>query len=257
MQPASVFIMDVSNSSTAFSGEELSDYLAEIEGWIKQWFQNSGPIQVKHRSGDELIFLANGFSTAFITAFFVSRLWKFESNQPYFGLAFGSIDKDVKEIDIEKWIHPLVKQARIANDFLKKEQKNRETFLFQLTASGEGEEIGYVIPELEALINGTLRLQHALAVMQTDIQKLVGSLYLIYEKQKAVAELLGRSAPTIYSHYKKGHSEQILGSYREVASVLDSLQAKAFEHADHRRSKLLEEKIRHHVKDHVRNVFNF
>jgi hypothetical protein len=246
MEPASVFIMDVSKSSSAEFGENLSKYLDELEGLIKDWFEGYGPIQVKHRSGDEIIFLANGYSAAFVTAFFISRFWKFDDNKPYFGLAYGVIDKNVEGIDIEKWIHPLVKQARIANDSLKK-QKERESFLFQ----GNDQ-----TPELQTLLNGMLKLQHALNAHQTDVQRLVCSLYLVYEKQNAVAELLKRSAPTIYSHFKKGHSEQLLGSYREIASVLDSLQAKEFEGLVKNNANLLEEKIRFEVKGRVEKVLN-
>ena len=246
MRPVSVFIMDVTESSSAEHREELSDYIADIGGWVKEWFQNFASVQVKHRSGDELIFVADGYSSAFITAFFISRIWKFENNKPYFGLAFGSIDKRVDEIDIEKWIHPLVKQARTANDTLKK-QKDRESFLF------EGNNQNF---ELQTLLNGILKLQHALVIQQTEVQRLVCSLYLVYEKQNAVAELMKRSAPTIYSHFKKGHSEQVLGSYRAIANVLDSLHAKEFEELEKYKPNILEDKIRDYIKGQVQEIFS-
>jgi hypothetical protein len=246
MRPVSVFIMDVTESSSAKHREELSDYIEDIEEWVKAWFQNFASIQVKHRSGDELILIADGYSSAFITAFFISRIWKFENNKPYFGLAFGSIDKSVDEIDIEKWIHPLVKQARTANDTLKK-QKDRESFCFE----GNNQN-----PELQTLLNGMLTLQHALDIQQTEVQRLVCSLYLVYEKQNAVAELMKRSAPTIYSHFKKGHSEQVLGSYRAIANVLDSLHAKEFEQLEKHQTKILEENIRSNIKGQIKKFFS-
>lgn len=248
MQPASIFIMDISKSSSAELGEELSNYLTDIQEWIKKWFQGYGNIQVRHRSGDELIFLAEGYATAFVTAFFISRLWKFENNKPYFGLAFGSIDKSIEEIDIEKWIHPVVKQARLANDFLKK-QKDRETFHFDVNGNIHEN-------ELMTMLNGMLRLQNALSQLQTDVQRLVCSLYLVYEKQNAVADLLERSAPTIYSHFKKGHSELVLGSYQEISNVLASLQAKEFGNSAGCKPELLEVNIRNHVKGLLKDVFN-
>jgi hypothetical protein len=248
MQPASIFIMDISKSSSAELGEKLSVYLTDIEEWINKWFQGYGHIQVRHRSGDELIFLAEGYAPAFVTAFFISRLWKFQNNKPYFGLAFGSIDKNIEEIDIEKWIHPVVKEARLANDFLKK-QKERDTFHFDL--NGNMHEY-----ELVTLLNGMLKLQNALSQQQTDVQRLVCSLYLVYEKQNAIAELLERSAPTIYSHFKKGHSELVLGSYREISRVLASLQAKEFRGSTECNPELLEENIRNHVKGQLKDVFN-
>ncbi|WP_423406990.1 hypothetical protein AABM38_14015 [Heyndrickxia sp. MSNUG] len=248
MQPASIFIMDISKSSSAELGEKLSSYLSDIEEWINKWFHGYGHIQVRHRSGDELIFLAEGYATAFVTAFFISRLWKFENNKPYFGMAFGSIDKSIEEIDIEKWIHPVVKQARLANDFLKK-QKERETFHFDLDGNIH-------VHELVTLLNGMLKLQNALSKQQTDVQRLVCSLYLVYEKQNVIAELLERSAPTIYSHYKKGHSELVLGSYQEVSRVLASLQTKEFGDATACNPDLLEGNIRKHVKGLLNDVFN-
>jgi hypothetical protein len=247
MQPASVFIMDISKSSSAELGEELSDFLADIESWIHTWFKGYGHYHVRHRSGDELIFLAGGYATAFVIAFFISRLWKYENNKPYFGLTFGSIDKSIDEIDIEKWIHPLVKEARQANDVLKK-QKERENFHFKLDSN-------LIDDELVTLLNGLLKLQHALNKQQTDVQRLVCSLYLVLEKQNAVAELLNRSAPTIYSHFKKGHSELVLGSYHEIAAVLTSLEKKEFSNSVEPKTKLLEDNIRNHIKGLVKIVY--
>lgn len=247
MQPVSVFIMDVTKSSSAGSGEELSSYISLLETRINNWYENNGAVQVKHRSGDELILLAEGYSSAFITAFYISLLWKFQKNPPYFGLAYGSLDKKVREIDIEKWIHPLVKHARNANDHLKK-QKGRESFFFQ----GQDSE-----PNLQTLINSMLMLQHALRMEQTDVQQLVCSLYLIYGKQNTVAQLLGRTAPTVYSHFKKGHCEQIIQSFLDIVGVLDAHQAKEFSQLANSQSKTLEESIRINIKSQVHDIFSF
>ncbi|MDQ0411879.1 hypothetical protein [Mesobacillus stamsii] len=242
MRPASVFIMDVSNSSSVENGETLSNYIGQLESTVKKWYGNSGSIQVHHRAGDELIFLAEGYSTAFITAFYISRIWKFQQNAPYFGLSFGNIEKSIEAIEIEKWIHPIVKQARIANEHLKK-QKDRESFFF-LTDGRQ--------PEHQILMNGMLSLQNVLITHQTDIQRLVCSLYLIYGKQKAVADILGRSAPTVYSHFKKGHSEQVLKSFQDIVSVLESLQRRNY--ADSENS--VEVKIKDDIKSQLREVFS-
>ena len=247
MKPVSVFIMDVTKSSSAGYGEELSNYLAQLETYIGDWYGKIGSVQVKHRSGDELILLSEGYSSAFITAFYVSSLWKYEKNLPYFGLTYGSLDKKVEEIDIEKWIHPLVKQAKNANDHLKK-QKDRESFHFQLND---------VEPGLQTLINSMLMLQHVLRMEQTQVQRLVCSLYLIYGKQNAVAELLDRSAPTVYSHFKKGHCEQILRGFRDIVSVLDDRQAKEFPEMGNSQTKVLEDSIRTNMKSQVQNIFSF
>jgi hypothetical protein len=246
MQPASVFIMDVSNSSAAESAEELSLYIANIEGWINEWFWGTVSVKVKHRAGDELILLAEGYASAFVAAFYISRIWRYGKNRPYFGLSFGSIEKEVNKIDLEKWIHPLVKQARLANELLKK-QKEREAFRFKNDESPN-------YSEYFTLVNGVLKLQHALFLEQTEVQRLVCSLYLIYEKQNTVAKLLDKSAPTIYSHFKKGHSEVILGSYHEIVNVLCSIQDKDFKSAKNDIWRL-EERIQEHLKNRVHKVF--
>lgn len=255
MRPVSIFIMDVSKSSAVSSGEELSAYLSEIEKYIKRWFQDYDSIQISHRSGDELIFLANGFSTAFVTAFFITRLWKFENNQPYFGLAFGSMSQSVESIEIEKWVHPLANLARIANDSLKNDHKSRGSFLFQTALSPRVQGLEFTTAEIGTLLNGMLKLQQALKDQQTDIQRLVCSLYSVYKRQNVVSEFLGRSAPTIYSHFKKGHCELILNSYREIADVLDSLQSKQFADSTSNRSEMLESRIRNHIMDEVNQIF--
>ncbi|WP_079509313.1 hypothetical protein [Mesobacillus jeotgali] len=242
MTSASVFIMDVSNSSSVENGETLSRYLGQLESTIKTWYGKSVSVQVSHRAGDELILLAEGYSSAFITAFYISRIWKYKHNSPYFGLSFGHIEKSIETIDIEKWIHPIVKQARTANERLKK-QKDRESFFF-LTDDDE--------PGIQVLMNGMLSLQHVISTQQTDIQRLVCSLYLIYRKQNAVADILGKSAPTVYSHFKKGHSEQVLKSFQEIVSVLESLQKRTSADLEHR----IEVKIKNDLKSQVREVFS-
>ena len=105
------------------------------------------------------------------------------------------------------------------------------------------------------LLNRVLKLQHALNKQQTDVQRLVCSLYLVFEKQNAVAELLKRSAPTIYSHFKKGHSELVLGSYHEIATVLASLEEKEFAKSVETKTRLLEDNIRNHIKGLVKIVY--
>lgn len=246
MEPVSLFIMDVTNSSSAVNSEELSNYLGQLETYINKWYEGIGSVQVKHRSGDELIILAEGYSSAFMTAFYISSIWKYEKHLPYFGIAYGRLDKSVGEIDIEKWIHPAVKQARNANDHLKK-LKDRETFYFQIPEKEPG---------LQTLINGMLSLQNVLRKEQTEVQRLVCSLYLIYGKQNTVAKLLDRSAPTVYSHYKKGHCEQILRSYHEIVSVLDARQASDFPDMKTEQIQMLEENIRTNIKSQVQNIYS-
>ncbi|MDR7236781.1 hypothetical protein [Neobacillus drentensis] len=261
--PISIFILDVSNSSTEKMGEELTIYLDELVDWITEWTKNIGPIQIKHRAGDEIIFVGPGYSTAYTIAFFVSRVWKFKNHMPYFGLAFGDIEKEIKEVDLEKWIHPLVKQARYANDLIKQE-KNRMLFKFELDQFYPSE-ANPSLPyhqfrnEFETLINGLLHLQLKFIRKQTDIQETVCSLYLILNQQKVIGKLLGKTSPTISSHFKKGNSEEILDTFSKIISILHSLQEKAYpESAIHPQdiNENLITSIRNHVKMKLKTLLD-
>lgn len=256
--PISIFILDVSNSSAEDMGDELTFYLGEMVKWLTIWTKNNGPVKVKHRAGDEIIFVGNGYSTAYIIAFYVSRFWKYRNHKPYFGLSFGDIDRNLEEVDIETWIHPLIKQARYANDLLKQEQ-NRPPFKFELDQFYVGDRNIPVLYnqfryEFETLFNTILQLQHTLIKEQTNIQELVCSFYLILQQQKAVGELLGKTAPTISSHFKKGKSEEVLRTFDELINVLNSLQKNTNQgKADNpmETSDMLHDSIRNHLKENI------
>ncbi len=259
--PVSIFICDVSNSSSGDIGEELTVYLDEMVKWINIWTDNTGTVKVKHRAGDEIIFVGNGYSTAYIIAFYLSRTWKYRYHKPYFGLSFGDISKELAEVDLEKWIHPLIKQARYANDLLKQEQ-NRPVFKFELDQFYSGNQstpflFNQFRNEFESLFNTILLLQHNLIQEQTSIQELVCTSYLILQQQKAVGQLLGKTAPTISSHFKKGKSQEILYTFHEIINILNSLEKKAYQdHAvsPNEKSDLLDNSIRNHLKKNINSI---
>lgn len=258
--PVSIFLLDVSNSSTEEMGKELTLYLDKMVTWITTWTKEIGHIHVKHRSGDEIIFVGYGYSTAYILSFFLSRIWKYEHHKPYFGLSFGDIDQELEEIDIEKWIHPLMKQARYANDLLKQEQ-NRPLFKFELDQFYPSVKGSFVYHEFrhefEILFNALLHLQQTFSTEQTIIQKTVCSAYLILQQQKAVGKLLSKTPPTISSHFKKGKCEEIIQTFFEIINVLNSLQNKAYErNVGHQqvRSDILLQSIRTHLNNHLNTL---
>ncbi|MEH7180423.1 hypothetical protein [Neobacillus vireti] len=254
--PISIFILDVSNSSSSDKGEELTNYLDEMVNWIHDWTECIEHCKVKHRAGDEIIFVGYGYSTAYILAFFISRIWKFKDHTPYFGLSFGDSDKELEEVDIEKWIHPLIKQARYANDLLKQEQE-RPLFKFELDQFNQNTSFfpyNQFRNEFEVLINSLLRLQMSMMKEQTLIQEQVFTYYFILEQQKAVAVLLGKTAPTISSHYKKGKSEEIIKVFTELVTILNSLQEKSYkDKLEKTNSESLMDSIRKHLKvNHIK-----
>jgi len=249
----SIFILDVSNSSSEDMGDELTIYLDEMVKWINIWSKQIGTIKVKHRSGDEIIFVGYGYSTAYIMAFYLSRIWKYRHHKPYFGLSFGDIDRQLEEVDIEKWIHPLIKQARYANDLIKQEQ-NRPPFKFELDQFYNGP-FGYnqFRNEFESLFNTLLNLQYTLLKEQTSIQELVCSSFLILQQQKAVGKLLGKTPPTISSHFKKGKCEEILHSFHEIINILNSLQKKSYNDREVK-SDVLIQSIRDQLKENINTL---
>lgn len=249
--PISIFILDVSNSSAGDIGEELSQYLDEMVTWITSWTKDTLNIKVKHRAGDEIIFAGDGYATAYTIAFFISRVWKYKKNHlPYFGLSFGDSERPVKEIDIEKWIHPLLKQARYANDLLKQE-KSRPLFKFELDQFlADGHELPFRY-EFELLINGLLNVQQDYIRKQTEIQKMVFSLYFILEQQKSLSQLLSKTPPTISSHLKKGNSSEIMNTFYTIQTVLDSLQSKQYPEI-----KLQTEELAYSIRKHLKSNLN-
>lgn len=226
--PVSVFIMDVSNSSVEDIGGELSNYLHQLEERISMWTKDIATTKVIHRSGDELVVVSSGYATAFTLAFYISRIWKFKNHKPYFGLSFGEIHDDVSALNIETWIHPLMKQARYANDSLKQQEQNRSQFNFELDNFSSNKSLeGYHLfrSQFETLLNAILSLQQDQINEQTDIQSLVCSLFLILNKQNKVSHYLGRTASTVSSHMKKGKCDDIINAFTDIVSVLNSLQA--------------------------------
>ncbi|AOV07736.1 hypothetical protein [Sporosarcina ureilytica] len=219
----SVFIMDVSNSSEINAGGKLSKYLQDVVINLKDWVGKEFQVHVSHRAGDELVVVASGYASTYTLAFYLSRIWKFPEHKPYFGLSFGEIDDDIDSLNIETWIHPLMKQARVANELIKKQQ-NRVQFRFEL--HGTPDKSGFEIfnKQFETLLNTSLTLNQEQINEQTDIQSLVCSLYLIVGQQNKVSQYLGRSTSTISSHIKNGKADMILNAFYDIAHVLESLE---------------------------------
>ncbi|CAM3724660.1 sigma-70 family RNA polymerase sigma factor [Mesobacillus zeae] len=250
--PVSIFIMDVSSSSRGGNGYELAEYLDSLVEWMVTAAAGIVPIQAKHRAGDEIIVIAEGFSTAYILAFYLRSIWKYGGQEPYFGLSFGSIGSKVEEIDPEKWIHPLAKKAREANDLLKQEQTSRPHFKFRIDGNKPSLFDGYG-PEFEWLLNAVLAQQQEYISNQTELQKNVFSLYLIFKKQKVVADLLKKTPATISSHVKKGKGEELLDSCSGLVKILNSLEEKSCTITDSPFS--IAETLHRSIKETLKEVF--
>ncbi|MFD1413681.1 hypothetical protein [Oceanobacillus jeddahense] len=245
----SIFIMDISNSSKENIGKALSDYLEQLKENIAQWTENTAVTKISHRAGDELVLVSSGYATAYTLAFYISRIWKFTEHPPYFGLSFGTIQEDVSDINIETWIHPLMKQARNANDYLKK-QPDRLLFRFALPALSSEQDFTVFSRQFETLINTSLMLKQEQISEQTDIQSLVCSLYLILGQQKKVSKHLERTTATISHHMKQGKTQIILRAFDDIIKVLNSLGAQEQPLTDK-----LQTSMRHHIIAHLNDYF--
>ena len=221
----SVFVMSISNSS-ADIGYELSEYLEQLQISTSYWTQYIVPTKVTHR-GEELIVLCSGYATAYVLSFYISRIWNF-GDRPYFGLSFGNIEEGFNTINIESWIHPLLKQARKANESAKNETDKMQ-FRFQLSQSTASQGFEVYYEQFETLLNMNLSLLQELMNEQTEIQSLVTSLYLMLGQQNKVSEHLGRTTSTISTHMKNGKTPIILSTFQSIISVLSSLEMEKVE----------------------------
>lgn len=247
----SVFIMDVSGSSKASNRQQISDYLTEIKNAINGWTEETIIAKTSHRAGDELVFIAEGFSSAYIISFYISRLWKFKDTPPYFGISLGWTKEDINQIDIDTWIHPLMKHARNANDYLK-QKNNREQFHFELPDESTHQITPSSVKGIEQLINSNMILKQVLINDQTDIQSTVGALYLILLQQNKISRRLGRTTATISHHMKQGRIQLIFNTFSDVIHSLDVLS----ETQDNVYSKQLRDNIRQDVIHHLNHYFD-
>ncbi|AXI10301.1 hypothetical protein CV093_16835 [Oceanobacillus sp. 143] len=267
--PISIFIMDVTGSSTDGKvGQELESYLKEIVYMVRSWSEEVVNIKISHRQGDELILISENYSTAYTIAFYLSRIWKFSEHKPYFGLTFGNINKRVKDIEIETWIHPLVKQARTANNELKHLKEDRKQFKFKLDISNQNKhlpspsspEVNHYLSTVESLINTLLENQHILFTKQTELQELIADLYLIFMQQKKIAVFLNKTGATISSHINRGYGKEIIKNFNRINEALNSIQMSIFQSTlqqnQTKYQKQLEENIRVYVNNHIDSLFS-
>ncbi|MDX8046199.1 hypothetical protein SH601_09370 [Gracilibacillus sp. S3-1-1] len=250
LNEVSVFIMDVSNSSNNDIGNELSSYLQQLQTSITKWTENITITKVSHRAGDELVVVSSGYASAYILAFYISRIWKFVDHQPYFGLSFGNINQDITTLNLETWIHPLMKQARNANDYLKKQQ-NRSLFHMALPNVSDKHGWNTFSKQFETLINTSFRLKQEHINDQTNIQSLVCSLYLIFGQQSEISQYLERTKGTISHHMKQGKTQVILQAFHNIVELLDSLEVSA----EYQLTDMLQKNIRYHVMNHLQDYF--
>ncbi|MDG5788597.1 hypothetical protein QA612_14015 [Evansella sp. AB-P1] len=225
--PVSIFIMDVSDSTSKNNWEEISTYLDELEDWINTFVCPVAKSIVKHRRGDEIIFIGEHYVTAYTVANVINHIWKYPQQSPYFGITFGNIEKSIASIDIETWNHPLIKKAREANERIKySNEKLSVLFYLDNDYIVDNKVVNSNVPhnETENLFNLLMEMEYNLRKNQTELQKLICDLHFIYEKQNVVANLVKKSPATISSHFKKGNSKLILKTVAQVQQTINSYE---------------------------------
>jgi hypothetical protein len=281
----SVFIMDVSGSSFDPNfGEELEVYLHNLTNWIKNWSKDVLNVKVTTRMGDEIMLISESYAAAYMIASYISRIWKFKDHKPYFGLSFGNIQRDLEDINLETWIHPLVKQARIANDELKKVKDNRPLFRFKLDNNVTNttlinllntEPSGNLFSVFETLINTLIETQNLYFIRQTELQELITTLYLILGKQRDISSLIKKSPSTISSHLNKGDGFEVIKTFQKTIEALVSFQVTTLrlevitasqedseidsilrQHNPYEKMKRLDNQIKKHIKDNIHSFFD-
>lgn len=248
----SVFIMNVNHPSQEDIGHELSEYLQQLQVSIAYWTQYISPTKVVHRAGDELVVISNGYGSAYTLAFYLSRIWRFTAHQPYFGLSFGHIKEDINTLNIETWIHPLMKHAKKANNAIEKDKK-RTQFHFSLPSLQAEKGLEIYNKQFEALLNTCLSLKQELLNDQTDIQSLVCSLYLLLGKQNKVSEYLDRTRSTISTHIKKGKTDDILKTFYNIVQVLISLEVEQENREVDELQTNIRQNVTHRLQDYLPN----
>ncbi|WP_339146034.1 MULTISPECIES: hypothetical protein [unclassified Sutcliffiella] len=240
-KPVSILIMDVTNSSKNWN--EITGYLEEVEGITQKWTRGLPSAKVKHRLGDEMVGIFDHFSTAYTIAFYISQLWKYRGQPPYFGITFGTVEEDIQHIDLDKWNHPLMGLARSANDKIK-HSAQRTSILFL------PEDEIMAKPSLD-MANLLLAYQHKLMSEQTELQHLIMKLFAILDEQKAIAKLVNKSPSTISSHYKKGNCEIILKTLKTIQETLDQLEATILRNNPHNITKELTKTIKNQLQQNM------
>lgn len=210
----SVFIMDVSSSSSEDNWNEITDYLQEWENHLDIWCENIITAKVSHRRGDEILFVGDHCFSAYTIAHYMNLYWKFTEQRPYFGLSHGSVSENIEQLDIEIWNHPLIKQARSQNEKIKRDRDRKITMRFA------DELDSHAIISTADVLNLLVENQLVLQQNQSENQKLVYALYSIYREQKQIAGLLNKTPSTISTQFKRGRGELLQKNFDQIQKLL-------------------------------------
>ena len=253
--PGSVFIMDVSQSSSISPPTKLTQYLRDMVTWLRTISKlNPQAIALTHRFGDEVLFVARGFETAYLFAFYITMTWPFAKQPPYFGVAYGDLLTDVPASeDLETWNSPIVKWARVAADELKREKSAHRKWLLFGNEGGADQAVSEILNEY-ALI------QDRFFKLQTEAEYLASALYAINGIQEWVARELEKNPSTISLQIRKSNVDVLLATKNRVVKTLHERMLSQLQNTDtegERDPRGLEAQIQNELKKHVKMFLSY
>lgn len=203
--PISVFTMDVSNSRKFNEPSKLTDYLDSLVAVLKDSFSTSrSAVRIKHRFGDEILVVAEGYSAAYVVAFYIRQIWKYNMHLPYFGGVIGNIDIPLGDIrDIDGWNHPLVWSSREILDTLKAQNASSRVWMKYATRNEH-------LKELVEDINLLLEIQNEFFKKQSQKEREVGLTFTVTDYQDYMARLFDKDPSTISRQVKSSRIELML-----------------------------------------------
>ncbi|MFD1675078.1 hypothetical protein [Alicyclobacillus fodiniaquatilis] len=221
MQPVSIFMMDVTDSTHFESPRELDRYLKQIVSWISRWTEGEIQARVKNRYGDEILFVSEHFFTSYVVAYFIKQIWRYDNHPPIFANTYGMIEESLHTIeDIDTWNHPLFKNARNAMDKLKKDKRERPWFMT------EAED--YLEDSLFARMHDTiLYYQDRIFKNHSPQQRIASALYTVCDTQQEVATILHRTPANISKLLSKADSDALNRTFEIVRDIYLRLECHA------------------------------
>lgn len=219
----SVFIMDVTDSSS-LSPNDVKDYLQTTVRRITQMAELSHMnIAVQQRLGDEVLLVGQGYTTAYVIAFWLMLTWKYEGHKPYFGVGCGDVAAEFPtSSELHEWNSPIVKVARVASDQLREQRPhNREWLKFGEFKRSQRDSF------LFSMINEYVEIQDRFLKMHTSVERLVSFLRLVENRQDDIADRLGKSPSTISRQLKKSNIDLIVKIKQRISDMLSILEVQS------------------------------
>lgn len=210
MQPISIFMMDVTDSTHFDSPRELDNYLKQIVTWISQWTEGKVQARIKNRYGDEILFVSEHFFTSYVVAYFTKEIWRYDNHPPIFATTYGMIEDTLSMVgDIDTWNEPLFKNARNAMDKLKQQKRGRP----------------WIRTEAENYLNHSLfsdmytvviDYQNQIFKTRSPQQRITSLLSTVFETQQEVASILKKTPANVSKLLNKSDSEKLIRMFHLI-----------------------------------------